>query len=85
VEPAVRTDYWANKLQRIANQSACAAAIIDHMRMFGRGATEASALIDPRKVVTNALDLMQEQLRSAGIKIVIELPKGCPCILGHII
>lgn len=31
------------------------------MRMFGREATEDPALIDPRKVVTNALELMGEQ------------------------
>ena len=81
----IPAEYLTDKLQRIEDQTARAAAIIDHMRMFGREATEAPALIDPRKVVTNALDLMGEQLRLAGIEVVTEFPKDCPYILGHII
>ena len=53
----VAVEYLTDKLQRIEEQTARAAAIIDHMRMFGREATEEPALIDPRNVVTNALDL----------------------------
>jgi PAS domain S-box-containing protein len=53
----VAIEYLTDKLQRIEEQTARAAAIIDHMRMFGREATEEPALIDPRNVVTNALDL----------------------------
>ena len=55
------------------------------MRMFGREATEEPALIDPRNVVTNALDLMGEQLRLAGIEVVTEFPEDSSCVLGHII
>ena len=81
----VAVEYLTDKLQRIEEQTARAAAIIDHMRMFGREATEEPALIDPRNVVTNALDLMGEQLRLAGIEVVTEFPEDSPCVLGHII
>jgi PAS domain S-box-containing protein len=78
-------EYLNDKLERIEEQTARAAAIIDHMRMFGRAANEHPEPIDPRNVVTKALDLMGEQLRLAGIKIVTELAEDCPSILGHTI
>ena len=78
-------EYLNNKLERIEAQSARAAAIIDHMRMFGREAKEPPELIAPAMVVANALNLMGEQLRLAGIEIVSELAEDCPSILGHTI
>jgi PAS domain S-box-containing protein len=78
-------EYLNDKLERIEGQTARAAAIIDHMRMFGREAKENPEPIDPRIVVTNALSLMGEQLRLAGIEIVTELPEDCPSIMGHTI
>jgi PAS domain S-box-containing protein len=77
--------YLTDKLARIEEQTARAAVIIDHMRMFGREATEPPESIDPRKVVMNALDLVGEQLRLAGIEVVTVLPEDCACVLGHII
>jgi PAS domain S-box-containing protein len=79
------SEYLNGKLNRIEQQTARAAAIIDHMRMFGRKAEEDPAPVDPRKVVTNALGLMGEQLRLAGIDLVTELADDCPAVLGHII
>jgi PAS domain S-box-containing protein len=78
-------EYLNDKLLRIEEQTARAAAIIDHMRMFGREAKEYPEPVDPRDVVTNALDLMGEQFRLAGIQIVTELPGNCSFILGHTI
>ena len=77
--------YLSDKLLRIEEQTARAASIIDHMRMFGREATERAESIDPRNVVRNALDLMSEQLRLAGIEVVTILPEDCACVLGHAI
>ena len=77
------TEYLNNKMERIESQTARAAAIIDHMRMFGREANEELAPINPRAVVTSALDLMGEQLRLAGIEIVTEFSEDCSSILGH--
>jgi PAS domain S-box-containing protein len=75
--------YLNEKLERIEGQTIRAAGIIDHMRIFGREAKEEAELIDLRKVVSNALNLMGEQLRLAGIEVVTELPDACPFILGH--
>jgi PAS domain S-box-containing protein len=79
----VDPEYLNDKLERIEAQTARAAAIIDHMRMFGREANENPEPIDARNVVTNALDLVGEQLRLAEIEIVTELAENCPSILGH--
>jgi PAS domain S-box-containing protein len=75
--------YLNGKLERIDEQTARAAAIIDHMRMFGREAKEEVEAVDPRKVVMNALSMMGEQLRLAGIEVVTELAEDCPSILCH--
>ena len=81
----VNTEYLSGKLLRIEEQTARAAAIISHMRMFGREAKEAPELIDPREVVTNALGIVGEQLRLSGVEVVRELADGCPSVLGHTI
>jgi C4-dicarboxylate-specific signal transduction histidine kinase len=81
----VDPEYLNAKLERIEEQTARAAAIIDHMRMFGREANEELEPINPRAMVTNALDLMGEQLRLAGIEIVTELAQDCPSVIGHTI
>ena len=78
-------DYLNDKLERIEAQTARAATIIDHMRVFGREAKELPEPIDPRNIVSNALDLMGEQLRLAGIEIVVELAEDCPSVYGHAI
>ncbi|MFT6117446.1 MAG: PAS domain S-box-containing protein [Candidatus Azotimanducaceae bacterium] len=77
--------YLSEKLLRIEEQTARAATIIDHMRMFGREAKEPAESIDPRNAVKRALDLMGEQLRLAGIEVVTVLPENCACVLGHVI
>jgi PAS domain S-box-containing protein len=77
--------YLNDKLLRIEEQTARSAAIIDHMRMFGREATELPESIDPRAVVVNALDLVSEQLRLAGIEVVTVLAEDCAYVLGHAI
>jgi PAS domain S-box-containing protein len=84
-EGTADSDYLSDKLLRIEEQTARAAAIIDHMRMFGREATEPAESIDLRKVVLNALDLMGEQLRLARVEVVTLLVENCACVLGHTI
>jgi PAS domain S-box-containing protein len=76
-------EYLNDKLERIEEQTERAAAIIDHMRMFGRQAKEELEPVDPRKMVTNALALVGEQLRLAGIEIVTELAQDCSSVEGH--
>ena len=75
--------YLIDKLNRIEEQTTRAAAIIDHMRMFGREAKESAVLVDPCKIVMKTLDLIGEQLRSSGIEVVTILDQKCSPILGH--
>jgi C4-dicarboxylate-specific signal transduction histidine kinase len=77
--------YLNDKLLRIEEQTVRSAAIIDHMRMFGREATELPESIDPRAVVVNALDLVSEQLRLAGIEVMTVLAEDCGYVMGHAI
>jgi len=81
----VNTQYLLEKLDRIDNQTARAAVIIDHMRMFGRKSEGAFENIDPRQIITNSLDLMGEQLKLAGIEVVTNLPDKCSQIVGNMI
>jgi len=53
--------------------------------MLGREATERAESIDPRDVLMNALELMTEQLRLAGIEVVTVMPDTCRCVFGHAI
>jgi PAS domain S-box-containing protein len=79
------TEYILEKLVRIEGQTSRAAAIIDHMRMFGRKAEEKSEMVDPREVVSNALDLLGAQLKLAGIEVVTNFPEKCSKVIGHTI
>ncbi|MDG2046839.1 MAG: ATP-binding protein [Halioglobus sp.] len=85
VKGTITGEFLEDKLQYIEDQTARAAAIIEHMRMFGREATEEPELIDPRDVVKNALALMGEQLRLDGVEVETDFSKNCPPILGHTI
>jgi C4-dicarboxylate-specific signal transduction histidine kinase len=82
-EGTIDPKYLNEKLARIESQSERAAAIIDHMRMFGRESNEGTQLLDPRKSVTDALDLMGERLRAAGIEIELDLAQDCQSIMGY--
>ena len=79
----VDPEYLNDKLKRVEEQTVRAAVIIDHMRMFGRKANERPEPIDPRAVITRALDLIGEPLRLAQIEVVTEFSEDCSSVLGH--
>jgi len=79
------TEYILKKLVRIEGQTSRAAAIIDHMRMFGRKAEEKLEMVDPREIVSNALELLGAQLKLASIQVVTSFPKKCSKVMGHTI
>ncbi len=76
-------DYLLGKLERISAQTERAAAIIDHMRIFGRKSDEKPRPIDPREAIENALGLMGEQLRLREIEVETALPEHCRNVAGH--
>jgi len=76
-------DYLRRKLARISAQTERAAAIIDHMRIFGRKTDEAPRLIDLRDVTRDALGLIGEQIRLGGIEVETVFPEVCRVVSGH--
>jgi PAS domain S-box-containing protein len=79
----IEPDYLTQKLERIMQQTERAAAIIDHMRMFGRKASEEAYSVDPYVTIQSALSLVKEQLRLAEINVVVNAPNNCSPVLGH--
>jgi PAS domain S-box-containing protein len=79
----IEPDYLTQKLERIMQQTERAAAIIDHMRMFGRKASEEAYSVDPYVTIQSALSLVKEQLRLAEINVVVNAPNSCSPVLGH--
>ena len=76
-------DYLRGKLARISAQTERAAAIIDHMRIFGRKTDEKPRAIDLRDVTRDALGLIGEQIRLGGIEVETVFPEMCRVVSGH--
>jgi C4-dicarboxylate-specific signal transduction histidine kinase len=74
----------AEALQDIIGQVDRIAGIVDHMRVFARGADEAQpqpfALAD---VVENALKLLGAQLRAHAIRVSTDIDAALPDLFGH--
>lgn len=70
------------KLERISNQTVRAAAIIDHMCVFGRTPEDAQELFLPTDAAIGAVDLIGDQMRHDGIQCSFDFPKDCPRIKG---
>ena len=80
----VDLEFISERLKQVIAQTERAAAIIDHMRMFGRQeGAEAPSEIDPRPAIEGALDTIGEQLRVLNIEVTTDLPRTCPPVLGH--
>ena len=71
------------KFERISRQTERAAAIIDHMRIFGRKSEGEPEPIDPRDAVNGALNIMTERLRLHSIDLSVDLSDGCSPVVGH--
>ncbi len=76
-------EFLRGKFERISRQVERAAAIIDHMRIFGRKADDKPHVFDPRDAVLGALALMGEQLRLREIQVVTRIPERCRKVSGH--
>ena len=76
-------EFARGKFERINSQIDRAAAIIDHMRIFGRTDQGAPKPVDPENAVTGALMFMRAQLRLRGIEVETRFPKRCRKVLGH--
>ena len=75
--------FLRGKFERISRQAGRAAAIIDHMQIFGRKVDDKPHAFDPRDAVLGALSLMSEQLRLKEIQVVTRIPEHCRKVSGH--
>ena len=66
-------DYVRAKLDRIGEQITRAARLVDHMRVFGRKPTAEPTSFKVADAVAQTVSLIQEQLRLAGIGLVVTL------------
>ena len=76
-------EWLGRKLERISRQTERAAAIIDHMRIFGRKADETPVEFHPRDAVEGALGLIGAQLRLLDIEVETMFSERCRKVLGH--
>ncbi|MDH5773051.1 MAG: PAS domain-containing protein, partial [Rhodospirillaceae bacterium] len=76
-------DYLKEKLGKVDKMVERAAAIIDHMRIFGRTTVGEREVLDGVNVVSSALGLIGEQLRLANIEIVTRFDAEQAYLLGH--
>jgi len=71
------------KIQRIKEQVKRAASIIDHMRMFGREASEGNSRFDCRDSISGCMKIYGEQLRLSQIDIQLAVSSETLIIEGH--
>jgi C4-dicarboxylate-specific signal transduction histidine kinase len=71
------------QMERALQQVRKATEIISHLRTFGRAAPFSRDPVSLRQVLTQALSLMQQQLRLRDIQITVDLGVEEPVVLGN--
>jgi C4-dicarboxylate-specific signal transduction histidine kinase len=72
-----------HEMDRAMQQVRKATEIISHLRTFGRAAPFSLDPVSLKQVLTEALSLMQEQLRLRDIQVTLDLAAGDPFVLGN--
>jgi len=73
------------KLERIAQQAARAAKLIDHMRFFGRRESGVAQPIDLSAALDGALLILDARLRRTKVEIVRDIAPDLPQVLGTLV
>lgn len=73
----------STKLKKIINQTERAAAIINHMRIFGRIGSIELEEVDLQETVQGAIGLVQQQMRLAEIDLSFDFPQSCRKVIGQ--
>ncbi|PIV29880.1 MAG: PAS domain-containing sensor histidine kinase [Zetaproteobacteria bacterium CG02_land_8_20_14_3_00_50_9] len=76
-------EYYLSKVDRVDSQITRMASIVDHMRMFGRKASESFEPLDLREIIEGAFSLMSETLRLAGIEVIRDICADPLPVMGH--
>ncbi|MGM0516324.1 MAG: sensor histidine kinase [Pseudomonadota bacterium] len=76
-------EYYQGKLERVADQTRRAAAIIDHMRIFGRKPADDPEHFHPEVSVRRVADLLQPQLDADDIALHLDCDIPEVTVWGH--
>jgi PAS domain S-box-containing protein len=79
----VTPDYLVKKLKRIDDQVVRASGIINHLKMFGRNASEEPHALNPEEVMKSVIELTGEQLRLDDIEVILEFMGKTVFVSGH--
>jgi PAS domain S-box-containing protein len=79
----VTPDYLVKKLKRIDDQVVRASGIINHLKMFGRNASEEPHAFNPEEVIKSVIKLIGEQLRLDDIEVILEFMGKTVFVSGH--
>jgi two-component system C4-dicarboxylate transport sensor histidine kinase DctB len=71
------------EMDRAMQQVRKATEIISHLRTFGRAAPFSRDPVSLSQVITQALSLVQEQLRLRAIRVTVDLGSDAPVVLGN--
>ena len=74
--------YLGDKLRRIIAQTVRASRIVDRMRIFGRRTDQDSGVIEVRKLIEDAIALVEPQFRAAGLTIALVIEDTIPPLYG---
>ena len=78
-------DHIMRDLNNAMQQVQKATQIIAHLRTFGRAAPSSREPVSVNATITQALSLLQEQLRLRDIQVRLDLGSEDPCVLGNAI
>ncbi len=81
----VDVEHTRQKIERIIAQTERAAAIIDHMRMFGRKSDSEYQLIDPKDILYATMDLVGQQLKLSEIDVRHNCDSAGVLVLGDVV
>ena len=79
----VTAEGLTGNLKRILQQVKRAAAIVNHLRTFARASSPGHEQVAIDTIVSAAYALMEEQLRLAGIQVMMDLAPGDPQVQGN--
>ncbi len=79
-EPDRRVGDFSEELELIAEQHRRMAKIVDNIRAFARQSNFIPEAVDPRDALDQALMLVSERLRLAGVEVVREVGESLPSI-----
>jgi nitrogen-specific signal transduction histidine kinase len=82
-EGAFDTEFVRKKLETIVGQRDRMAGIVNHMRLFSRRDITGMELFNPVKCVADAVGLVDQQFRTSGIEVKLNLPAACRNVSGH--